>query len=74
MRLLLTLELIKTFQLPINYYPLSSGIYELLKFGQPEFATYLHNIDFNPKIPSLKIQPINSSFHISTSVKIMERV
>lgn len=47
MRLLLTLELIKTFQLPLHYhYPLSSAIYKLLKFGSPEFATYLHDIGY----------------------------
>lgn len=73
MRLLLNLELVKTSRLPLHYhYLLSSAIYKLLKFGSPEFAACFNDIDFNPKMPSLKIHSVNLSSCINTSVKIME--
>jgi CRISPR-associated endoribonuclease Cas6 len=47
MRLLLKLKLLQTREFTYNYhYPLSSAIYNILHFGSPEFAEFLHDKGF----------------------------
>lgn len=47
MRLLLHLDCDVNIALPLNYnYQLSSAIYNLLRFGSPEFSRFLHNSGF----------------------------
>ncbi len=47
MRLLLTLKQVNNENIPANYfYPLSAAIYKLLKFGSPEFSSFLHDIGY----------------------------
>jgi CRISPR-associated endoribonuclease Cas6 len=47
MRLVIKLKSIVPTAIPVNYnYPLSSAIYNLLRFGSPEFTEFLHNTGY----------------------------
>lgn len=56
MRLKLVFAVDKHFnRLPLNYfYPMSSAIYKLLHYGNPEFAQWLHQSGYNIKGKSFK--------------------
>lgn len=48
MRLKITLRNKTPGLLPFNYYyPLSAAVYKLLRFGSPEFASFLHDMGYN---------------------------
>jgi CRISPR-associated endoribonuclease Cas6 len=48
LRLLIKISTDSRVNIPVNYnYPLSSAIYNLLRFGSPEFSSFLHDIGFS---------------------------
>ena len=46
LKLLFKLKLIKGEFLPVNYHYLSSAIFNLVRFGPPEFSYFLHNMGY----------------------------
>ena len=56
MRFRITLKLTNNSKLPYNYnYKLSSGIYNLLRFGDVEFSNFLHDVGFTVNNKTYKL-------------------
>lgn len=56
LRLLLKISYKKEGKIPINYnYPLAASIYNLLRLGSPEFASFLHEIGYKEANKTYKL-------------------
>lgn len=72
MRLLIKLEACKPELTHNYYYPLSAAIYKLLRFGSPEFASFLHEIGF--KLNSRKYKLFTFALQFNNCAYLKEHI